>query len=57
MVRDPITMQIKSMLLFCDVCKTYTKHVLDRSGKHLVCGCGEQQQYLNAKTQTVKGQK
>lgn len=57
MVRDPITMQIKSMFLLCEVCNTYTKHVLDKSAKHLVCRCGEQQAYLNSKTTETKGQR
>ncbi len=49
MVRDRKTMQIISMLMYCEVCKCDTKHVLTVSGKELVCSCGTAIEYHNAK--------
>lgn len=49
MVRDAKTMQIKSILLWCDTCKCATKHVLTASGNELVCACGTSIEYHNAK--------
>lgn len=45
MVRDAKTMQIIEIQLYCPICKTHTKHVLNRSGKAFVCGCGNEQEY------------
>lgn len=42
MERDAKTLQVISMMLLCAICKTWTKHVLNASKTHLVCGCGEQ---------------
>jgi hypothetical protein len=37
---------ILEMLLYCETCKTVTKHV--RAGESLICGCGEAVLYLTS---------
>lgn len=37
--------KILEITLYCVIEKTFTKHVLNNSGTHLVCGCGEQVEY------------
>ena len=38
MIREAVNRRIIEALLFCQTCKTWTKHV--RVGNVMMCGCG-----------------
>ena len=49
MIREATTQKIIEALLFCQTCKTWTKHV--RVGHVMMCGCGTTIEIVRKRTE------